>query len=133
MVKSTTKKQPSTLRVFGDLELDVMEIIWGKKTTTVREVYEIIKKKRRIAYTTVMTIMDRLFVKKLLKRNKVGKTYSYSADVSKTHFLERTSKSIIDSLIKDFGEVAIAQFATTIDKVDPKKLKMLREKIKSDK
>ena len=132
MVKSTTKKS-STLRVFGDLEREVMDIIWSKKTITVRDVYETIKKKRQIAYTTVMTIMDRLFVKKLLKRRKVGKTYYYSADASKENFLERTSKSIIDGLVRDFGEVAIAQFATTIDKVDPKKLKMLREKIKTDK
>lgn len=132
MVKATTKKS-SALRVFGDLEREVMGIVWSEKTITVRDVYEKINKKRRIAYTTVMTIMDRLFVKKLLKRKKVGKTYFYSADASKENFLERTSKKIIDGLIQDFGEVAIAQFATTIDNVDPKKLKMLRERIKADK
>lgn len=131
MVK-VTKKQSSSLRVFGELEREVMDIVWSKKTITVREVYETIKKKRRIAYTTVMTIMDRLFVKKILNRKKVGKTYNYYAGVSKVYFFKKTSKKIIDSLIQDFGEVAIAQFASTIDRVDQKKLKMLREKIKAD-
>lgn len=123
----------SNLRIFGDLEREVMDIIWSSHSIKVREIYEKIKLKRKIAYTTVMTIMDRLFVKGILKRVKEGKTYLYRASHNKEDFFEKTSKSIINDLIRDFGEVAIAQFANTLDAVDHKKLKALRDKIKSAK
>jgi len=121
------------LRILGDLEKEVMELLWSKKAATVREIFESIKKRKRIAYTTVMTIMDRLFGKGILKRHKEGKTYIYTANVGKEEFFEKTSQRIINFLLRDFGEVAIAQFANTLDQVDPKKLRDLREKIKSQK
>ncbi len=127
------KKQISSLRIFGNLEREVMEIVWNSEYVKVRCIYEKIRHKRKIAYTTVMTIMDRLFEKGILKRKKEGKTFFYSASYSKEVFLEKTSKNIIDGLIRDFGEVAIVQFANTIDLVDQKKLKMLKQKIKSKK
>lgn len=126
-------KRQSSLKVLGALEREVMELIWSQKGTTVREIWQAIKKRRTIAYTTVMTIMDRLFEKKILKRKKQGKTYLYLANSSKTDFLRKTSQKIIADLINDYGEVAIAQFANAIDQVDPKKLKLLKEKIKAKK
>lgn len=124
---------PSPLKVLGELEREIMEVIWRKKTATVRDVYEDVRKRRKIAYTTVMTIMDRLFAKEIVKRKKEGKTYRYSARQSKESFFEKTSQQIISGLLKNFGEVAIAQFANTLDRVDPKRLKSLREKIKARK
>jgi predicted transcriptional regulator len=54
----------------GPLEANVMEAIWASKKTpiTVREIYEFLKKTRNIAYTTVMSTMDRLYEKHLLDR-----------------------------------------------------------------
>lgn len=132
-MRSKANKINTNLRIFGDLERRVMDIVWESYPIKVREIYEKIKLKRKIAYTTIMTIMDRLFVKGILKRVKEGKTYLYSASHNKEDFFEKTSKSIINDLIRDFGEVAIAQFANTLDAVDHKKLKALRDKIKSAK
>lgn len=126
-------KKQSSLKVLGELEKEIMEIIWSQKTAKVRDVFEEIRKKRKIAYTTVMTIMDRLYEKKILKRRKKGKTYFYTANYGKNDFLKRTSQKIIDDLIKDFGEVAIAQFVNTLDQVDADKLKLLKQKIKANK
>ena len=124
------KKQPA-LRVFGELEREVMNIVWNNKRVSVRYVYEALKKKRKIAYTTVMTIMDRLFSKKVLKRYKEGKTYFYQSDRTKEVFLEKASEAIISNLVSDFGDVAIAQFLNTLDQVDPQKLSQLRKKLKA--
>ena len=53
----------------GPLEASVMEAIWGsQKPVTVREIHEVLKKTKNLAYTTVMSTMDRLFEKHLLDR-----------------------------------------------------------------
>lgn len=127
------QNQLSNIKLLGELERDVMEVVWRGGTVTVRDTYEELRQQRKIAYTTVMTIMDRLFEKEIVKRKKEGKTYLYSARQSKENFFEKTSQKIINSLLKDFGEVAIAQFANTLDHVDPKKLRTLRENIKAQK
>ena len=129
---TSATKHPS-LRVLGELEKEVMEIIWISGAVTVRYVYESIKKSRKIAYTTVMTIMDRLFAKKILKRKKEGKTYRYSSSFNKNDFFEQTSRNIINNLVKDFGEVALAQFVNTLDQIDAHKLQALKERIKAKK
>jgi len=124
------KRQPSP-RVLGELEQEVMNIVWSNKHVSVRYVYEALRKKRKIAYTTVMTVMDRLFAKQVLKRYKEGKTYFYLSDKTKEVFLEKASEAIVSSLVNDFGDVAITQFLNTLDQVDPQKLSQLKKRLKS--
>jgi len=60
-------KKRVTGKVLGDLESEVMEIIWSQKgAVSVKSVTEILIKRRQIAYTTVMTIMARLVNKGVL-------------------------------------------------------------------
>ncbi|MGH2360405.1 MAG: BlaI/MecI/CopY family transcriptional regulator, partial [bacterium] len=63
-------------KVLGDLEADIMELIWSAASsgsgTTVRAVFETLSRRRRIAYTTVMTTMARLARKRLLRVKKQG-------------------------------------------------------------
>ena len=124
--------QANNGKVLGELESDVMQIVWQQKgPISVREVTEILQKKRKIAYTTVMTIMGRLNDKSVLKRKTDGKAYFYQAAYSKDKFLTRMSKQIIKNFVSSFGEAAIASFVQEIDKipVDKKRklLKLLKE------
>ena len=59
-----TKPKP----VLTGQELEIMKVIWGRGSATVREVYEEMLKRRKIAYTTVMTMMGILEAKKYLKK-----------------------------------------------------------------
>lgn len=55
--------RPGIRKVLGDLEAEIMKLIWDRPTdegTTVREVFEGLYERRRIAYTTVMNTMARL-------------------------------------------------------------------------
>ncbi|KKQ67335.1 MAG: hypothetical protein US86_C0001G0262 [Candidatus Daviesbacteria bacterium GW2011_GWA2_38_24] len=118
-------------KVLGELELEIMEIIWQSKgSLSVRQVIDLIRQKRPLAYTTVMTIMNRLVDKKLLKRRSYGKVFVYQAAVSKDNFLAKVSKQIIKNFVSSFGETAIAHFAEEVDRLAPTKrqelLKMLR-------
>lgn len=121
----------ANLRVLGELESEVMEIVWtDQKPVSVREVTNNLQKKRKIAYTTVMTIMGRLVDKGLLKRKQFGKAYLYQSAYSKDKFLTRVTSQIIKNFISNFGDVAVAHFVEEIDKLSPEKRKQLRKFLK---
>jgi len=54
-----------------------MKIVWERETATVRDVYEALLEKRKVAYTTVMTMMKILEEKKYLKRTQTDRAYVY--------------------------------------------------------
>jgi len=115
-------------KILGTLETEVMEIIWqSEKSMSVSEVVILLKKKREIANTTVMTIMMRLAEKGLLKRTPSGKAYLYKPALSKDSFLARVSKQIIKNLVSSFGDTAIAHFSEELENIpDDKKQKLLK-------
>jgi len=95
----------------GPLEANVMEAIWGSKKTpiTVREIHEALKKTKSLAYTTVMSTMDRLFEKNLLDRKiekgRGGLYYVYWPALEKQSFQRSAVREVLSSLIDNFGEV----------------------------
>src|SRR5579863_8495240 len=58
-------------------ELEIMKIVWERDSTTVRDVYETLLERRKVAYTTVMTMMKILEQKKYLKRTQADRAYVY--------------------------------------------------------
>src|SRR4029077_20178634 len=58
-------------------ELAIMKVIWRSKKTTVRDVYEALRATRKVAYTTVMTMMKILEQKKYLKKTLVDRAHVY--------------------------------------------------------
>ncbi|MBI2012031.1 BlaI/MecI/CopY family transcriptional regulator [Candidatus Daviesbacteria bacterium] len=125
------EKQQKVGKVLGELESEVMEIIWqSKMPISVRTVTQILQTKRQIAYTTVMTIMGRLTDKGLLKRTESGKAYIYRSVYSKEKFLTRVSRQIIKNFVANFGDGAVAHFAAEVEKLEPSKRKDLTKLLK---
>lgn len=115
-------------KLLGELELDVMHIVWAQESVTVRSVLEKLTQSRVLAYTTVMTIMSRLVKKGLLIANKQGKTYHYQAAQSQNEFETQAVGRVVQSLISDFGgEIAMSQFIEQLSAVDPEQLSRLAE------
>ena len=112
----------------GKLEKDVMERIWANnEPVTVRILYENINKERKIAYTTVMTIVGRLAEKGLLKKRLLGQAYLYKAVYTKDKFLSKTIRQTIKDFVFNFGDAAVAHFAEEIERIPtPKKTKFLK-------
>lgn len=80
-----------------DLEALIMGIVWeAGGQVTVRHVYENIQSKRKLAYTTIMTVMGRLVDKQVLSRDKSGRAYLYAPMVSKDDMLGRSLRSLAD-------------------------------------
>lgn len=129
--KSTSQAVQPFETLLGTLEVRIMDILWnrnGHGTTTVREVVTRLNEgqQRPVAYTTVMTVMTRLVEKGLLKRTLVGKTHHYEPALSREQFLRRFSGDIVEALVADFGDVAIAQFMEEIERLAPEKIEQLR-------
>ncbi|TMR93568.1 BlaI/MecI/CopY family transcriptional regulator [Nonomuraea basaltis] len=72
------------VRGLGELESAIMDRMWATNApASVRDVLGHLTKERVLAYTTVMTVMDKLHTKGLLKRKPVGRAYIYEAVSSK--------------------------------------------------
>lgn len=113
-------------KVLGELESEVMEIVWkAEDPVSVSDVLRTLSKKRKIAYTTVMTIMGRLNEKGLLKRQRLGRAYIYQATYSKDTFLSKISRQFLRNFIASFGDTAIAHFTEELDKMPSKKKQKL--------
>ena len=120
-------------KVLGDLEADIMEIIWQKDEVSVRDVYETLRLERDIAYTTVMTIMGRLADKELLNKKSRGNAYIYTPAVSRIDFAKRVVSAVIDGLMDEFAEPAMSHFVDRLSKEDNTKISKLEEMINSKK
>jgi predicted transcriptional regulator len=111
-----------------ELETEVMEEVWRQGRTNVRAVMETLNKKRKKdrAYTTYMTIMARLYSKRLLEREREGRTDVYWPRLSREEYQRLRAGQEVSELVDEFGEVALVQFAKEFDKLDPARVKALR-------
>ena len=92
------------LRPLGTLEQEIMDILWKKKEGSVRDVFEVLKNGKSIAYTTVLTVMNRLVEKGCLRRKPDGNAFLYIAVQTQEKFLGTTIKKFLNNLSKDFGK-----------------------------
>ena len=75
------------MRDFGELEARIMESMWASsEPLTVRDVLTELIEERQLAYTTVMTVMDKLHRKGWLDREPVGRAYAYAPRQSKEQY-----------------------------------------------
>ena len=82
------------------LELRIMETLWSKGPSSIRELVEVFPKDERLAYTTVQTVVYRLEAKKAIRRtSKLGNAHVFEAVVSRTSAQHR----MIDDLVALFG------------------------------
>ena len=75
-------------------ELEIMKVIWTLDTATVRQVYEAMLEHRRIAYTTVMTMMNILETKGYLNKQQGERAFVYTP--------AQPQKQVIRSMVREF-------------------------------
>lgn len=115
----------------GELETEVMEAVWKQKKSTVRSVLFKIQKKRQIAYTTIMTVMSRLYEKGLLRRRTDSSgAYVYLPRQTKEDFFARISGDLITKLLKNYGAVAVARFVDILNSAEFKQAEEWRKKLR---
>ena len=88
------------------LEANILLIVWDRCKVTNREVYEVFlkeeiknKKSGFIYYTTVMSTMNRLAEKKILRIDRNRKTYTYTAKLSRKELVKSIIRSVAEKLL----------------------------------
>ena len=90
--------------VLTDQELEIMKIVWDMERATVRDVYEKLLERRRIAYTTVMTLMNILETKGHLKKSSSDRAYVYRPTRSKQQVIRGMVREFIDRVFNGSAE-----------------------------
>jgi predicted transcriptional regulator len=123
--------KPGLEKVLGSLESDVMEVIWLKNTeVSVRDVFETLAGAREIAYTTVMTIMGRLAEKGILAKHKEKNAFLFSPVISREDFTAQMVDNVVDDLLSDFSEAAMASFISRVGNKDLEAIEKLENMLK---
>jgi predicted transcriptional regulator len=109
----------------GHLERQTLEEIWRRGETSVRDIF--ISFEKRIAYTTVMTTLDRLYKKGLLSRRKDGRAFRYSALVTSDEFEQSIAEDVIDGLLGQRPEAVEPILACIVDTISDHDRELLDE------
>ena len=120
-------RRPSELAslALGRLERQVLEEIWRRGDTSVRDIF--LSFNEQVAYTTVMTTLDRLYKKRLLSRRKDGRAFIYSALVTRDEFEQGIAEDVIDGLLGSGAGGVEPVLACIVDAVSERDRELLDE------
>lgn len=114
-------------RLLGPLERAVMNVIWTTGPVTVREVHAALSRDREIAYTTVLTVMQRLAQKDVLLRDTRATRHVYLPRLTARQYIDESTRRDIDSLLSKYGDLAITNFVKMAASVRPDLIEKLRQ------
>lgn len=106
-----------------------MQAVWNGRDVTVRDVQVALESSRPVAYTTVMTTMGRLADKGFLRRVETQPAHRYSALVAREEYARTAVKSVLDWLVGQFGDPAVAYFVDRVEREDWALIESLREAV----
>ena len=120
-------RRPREIACFalGKLERQVMEEIWRLGEVSVRDIYRVFN--QQIAYTTLMTTLDRLFKKKLLDRRKDGRAFLYAPVVSREELDRGIKEDVVDGLLGHGADEVEAILACIVDTISERDRELLDE------
>jgi len=101
-------------QVLGELESRVMKEVWGTPGCAAREVLNRLRTEREIAYTTVVTILDRLHKKKLLTRSQKGRAFLYAPALTQEEFNEIVTRDVLEGLLKEDSRPIVSTFVELV-------------------
>ncbi len=94
----------------GQLEQAVMEIIWQQPATVHAIQQNLILKYKKVAYTTVLTVLRRLSRKGVVTRTKEGRHHVYQPATNKDSFVRNMVKQTVDQFVSKYGHEAVVAF-----------------------
>jgi predicted transcriptional regulator len=111
-----------------ELEAEIMDEVWARDACTVRDVLDALNARSPTprAYTTVMTVMQRLDGKGLLQRERDGRRDVYVAALSRDEYAQARASAQVGALVDEYGDVALAHFARHMSQLDPARREQIR-------
>jgi predicted transcriptional regulator len=117
-----------------ELETAVMDEVWNGGECTVREVLDAINARSTLqrAYTTILTVMQRLAAKDMLRRERDGRRDVYVATLTRAQYAQARAGAEVGALVTEYGDVALAHFARHISELDPRRRELIRRLAQRD-
>jgi predicted transcriptional regulator len=111
-----------------ELEAEIMHELWEQGECTVRTVLDAINARSTPtrAYTTILTVMQRLHAKDLLRRERRGRRDVYVATLTREEYAEARAEAEVGALVAEYGDVALAHFSRHIRGLDPERREQIR-------
>jgi len=116
----------------GSLEFELMQILWSCGEASVRDVVP--KLKRPLAYTTVMTTLDRLFKKGLLNRHKMDRAFVYAPRFTRQEWERKRAGSLVAGFLSGPSpsrELLLSCLLEAVDEHDATLLDELEKKVRT--
>ncbi len=121
-------------KLLGELEGAVMETLWRLGSATVRQVHQSLQGDRKdLAYTTIMTVMSRLYDKGVLEREPEGTAFRYRPTEGREAFLAQRSLEVFSGLAEDLSGPVLSAFVDKLGAREAERLKELATLIDSKK
>ncbi|HWY48124.1 MAG TPA: BlaI/MecI/CopY family transcriptional regulator [Bryobacteraceae bacterium] len=117
--------------ILTEQELEIMKIVWERERATVRDVYESLLERRKIAYTTVMTMMNILEQKKYLRKSAEDRAYIYRPAKPKKQVIQGMVREFVDRVFNGSAEPLLVHLIED-RKLSSKDLDELRRMIGKD-
>lgn len=113
----------------GELEHEVMEVLWDAGESTVRSVLGTLneRSRRERAYTTVMTVMGNLHRKDALTRRRHGRLDLYAPVLDRDEWADARARRQVGALVEEYGDLAFAHFAREAARLDPDRRRRLQD------
>jgi len=109
-----------------DSELEILNILWEKGPSTVRDIHEELEKNKDAGYTTTLKLMQIMHEKGLLKRDATNKSHVYTANVSQEKTQGQLVKRMIDNVFNGSASQLVMQ-ALGNNKTNTKELEEIKK------
>lgn len=112
----------------GDLEGAVLEALWAHGPLSTPAVHLEVGAARGLAYTTILTVLQRLTKKALVTRREDGKAHVYAAALTRDEYNRRRAHALAAEIVP-LGSAGMAAFLAEAERLDPSIVAELQERI----
>ena len=115
----------------GSLESELMQRIWSRGEISVRDLHSEVA--GRLAYTTIMTTLDRLYKKGLLIRRKIGRAYFYAPKFTQEEYQGRLTQQFMGKVLHEGkpSNAVLSYFVDVVTEADQQMLDKLEQLVKA--
>ena len=113
----------------GDLEYAVLSALWKLGTASAPDVHREVGEPRGLGYTTTAKVLDRLLEKALVRRKRVGRSFTYQAIAGCEVVTQARAKDILTRVLGDAPLPAMAALVDAVEAVDPARVDELQRMV----
>lgn len=120
-------------KILGHLEQEILESLWERREASGKEIFDSIRAMRDIALTTVLTVLERLTRKGLVRKIKGQSVYLFRPEYNRDEFARKASAEVFKGIISISASGASASFVDMLAREQPLELERLSALIDSKK